>query len=629
MIHTAHRTLAATASAAGPVAAGRRGGRAWRIARHYGPALLASVLIGLWVYRATLAAHLEADRQAAERRVEFFALSLEAELSRNEALPGLLALQGRLAELLDAADQPEARDAANRYLETAVRHADVSAAYLMDHSSLTLAASNWQLPVTFVGQRYDFRPYFQDAIAGRVGRFYGIGATTGEAGYFLATRLRTGAGREGVIAVKVALEPFEAAMRQSGETVFVADAEGVILLSAVPAWKYRVLQPVSAAVRERLVAARQYGSMPLEPIAPGVAIDTRRPEVRLPREGVETSFSLTTKPVGRIGWRMVMLTDQAPSRAAAALAGAAASLGAALLMGVFMYVRLSQRRRQERLASQRALLEVHENLEARIVQRTAEVTAANRALEHKVAELQQTEEILRRTRDSAVQAGKLAALGQMSVGMSHELNQPLAAMHTLSDNAIQLLAAERVDETRENLQHISQLAARMGRIVRQLKAFARKEPTTLGPVDVAEALEHALMLVESVRHAVQARIVIEPLAAGLRVKADAVRLEQVLVNLLRNGLEAMAGLAEPVLHIRAEREAAQVHIVIRDAGPGIPPEVLQRLFEPFFTTKPVGQGLGLGLALSLTIVQSLGGRLEGGNAADGSGAQFCIVLDAA
>jgi two-component system C4-dicarboxylate transport sensor histidine kinase DctB len=595
----------------------------WR----WGLAAALCVALGVFVHHSTYASHLAADKRAAARRVEFFALSLEALLARNEALPGLMALEGRLAALLDAAT-PATRDAANRHLEAAVRIADVSAAYVMDGEGLTLAASNWNRPFSFVGQRYDFRPYFQDAIAGRTGRFYGIGATTGEAGYFLASRVRTARGAQGVIAVKVALEPFEQAMRQSGEVVFVADREGVILLSAEADWKYRVLEPMSARTLERLKPTRQYGSQALQPLVPGVAIGAQRESLRLVRDGAEAEFSLTAKPVGQLGWRMVMLTDRSAAKTAAAVAGSAASLGAALLIGLFMYWRLSRRRREERLAAQQALEAVHDSLEARIARRTAEVTAANRALEERVATLKQTEEILRQTRDGAVQAGKLAVLGQMSVGMSHELNQPLAALHTLSDNAILLLDKNRTEETKENLALISQLAARMGRIVRQLKAFARKEPAPLGPVDVAEALEHALMLVDSMRQALHADIVVEPLAAGLRVKADAVRLEQVLVNLVRNGLEAMAGGDPPLLRIRAERLGKRVAIVIRDAGPGIPPAALSRLFEPFFTTKPVGQGLGLGLALSLVIVEGFGGRLEGCNA-EGGGAEFRVVLEAA
>jgi two-component system C4-dicarboxylate transport sensor histidine kinase DctB len=263
-------------------------------------------------------------------------------------------------------------------------------------------------------------------------------------------------------------------------------------------------------------------------------------------------------------------------------------------------------------------MEVHASLEQRIGERTAE-------LEHKVQALKQAEAILRETRDSAVQAGKLAVLGQLSAGMSHELNQPLAALHTLSDNAIQLLAKKRLAEAQDNLSLISQLAARMGRIVTQLKAFARKDSGLLGPVSVAQAIEHALIIVEPRRAELHARIVLEPPEPTLQVRADATRVEQVLVNLLRNGLDALAGQPRCELHLSAERSGDEVAIRIRDFGSGIAADALPHLFEPFYTTKPVGQGLGLGLALSLTIVEGFGGRLLARNM-DGGGAEFSVWL---
>jgi two-component system C4-dicarboxylate transport sensor histidine kinase DctB len=573
------------------------------MARHtalrYGAALLSCLAIGAAAYHATLTVQLDTQRQAAARRLEFFAQSLQALLERNEALPGLLALDGKLGALLDA-PTPTNLDAANRHLHAVASISQVSATYLMNDEGLTLAASNWDQPVSFVGRGYAFRPYFQEAAAEGIGRFYGVGVTTGEPGYFLASGLRSAAGARGVIAVKLSLDGFENAMRQSGEAVLVADRDGVVFLSALPQWKYRVLEPLGEAARERIGRTQQYGDRALRPLA------------------VADRYA-TSQPVGKLGWRMVLLSDPREAQRTALAVGAAAALAAAFAIGVVMHMELTRRRRADRVAAEARLLEVHESLEKRIVERTGE-------LEHKVAALKRTEAILRETRDSAVQAGKLAVLGQMSAGMSHELNQPLAALHTLSDNAIKLLEHERVVETKENLALISQLAARMGRIVMQLKAFARKDPAVLGPVSVVQAIEHALMIVEPRRAELQAQITVEAVAATLLVHADATRLEQVLVNLLRNGLDEIAQCERRELQVCAFDADRQVAIRVRDFGRGIAPEVLPRLFEPFYTTKPIGQGLGLGLALSLTIVETFGGRLEASNA-DGGGAEFTVWLD--
>lgn len=575
----------------------------WRAGWRHTLAVLACLAAGLLVRHWTLALQIQSQREAATHRLEFFAKSLEALIERNEALPALLALEPRLAAPLDA-DTPAAREAANHHLEAVASIAQVGVTYLMNDKGLTLAASNWRQERSFVGRNYAFRPYFEEATVGRIGRFYGVGVTTGEPGYFLAAGLKTPSGGRGVVAVKVSLDDFENAMKKSGEAVLLADRDGVVFLSAFPEWKYRVLEPLTPEAVERIRRTRQYGEQALATLA------------------LPTAHTMSTRVVGDLGWRMVLLSDEGPAHRTAAVAGAAAALAAALGFGVVMYLDLRRRRHAERLAADARLREVHATLEQRIAARTAE-------LEDKVAALKRTEAILRETRDSAVQAGKLAVLGQLSVGMSHELNQPLAALHTLSDNTIELLAKQRLAEAGENLSLISQLAARMGRIVKQLKAFARKDAPALGPVPVALAIEHALIIVEPRRHELRAEIVIDAPPAGLCVRADATRLEQVLVNLLRNGLDAVA--AQPSrrrLELRAWTEREQVAIGVRDFGEGIAPDALAHLFEPFYTTKPVGQGLGLGLALSLAIVETFGGRLQARNA-EGGGAEFVVWLEEA
>ena len=581
--------------------------RAFRRSWPYAVALAACVLAGWLAYRFTLAGQLETERARSAARLDFFTLSLESTLNRNEALPGLMVLERKLAAALDG--EPGARAAANQYLEAVAQAARLSATYLMDGRGLTLAASNWNQPVNFVGQNYAFRPYVQEALAGSFGRFYGIGATTGEAGYFLAARLRTPAGAPGVIAIKLSLDPFEDALKQSGESVLLVDRQGVVLLGSVSEWKYKALRPLDAAARERIVRTRQYGDEHLPPLAPGVAVGDGRTEVRLARAGVEADYSIVRRPVGALGWQMLILTDQRGARTAAAVAALAASALAAVVAGVFLHLRLTRRQREDKRRAERALREV------------------SGELERKTAQLQRTELILRQASDAAVQAGKLTMLGQMSAGMTHELNQPLAALHTLSDNALRLIERERFPEARDNLVLIGQLAQRMGRIVSQLKSFARKEPAAIGLVGVQHALENALIVVQPARH--ESGAAIETAVDGaLQVRADAVRLEQVLANLLRNGLDAVAGREGARLRVSAERDGAQVRIRVRDNGPGIPPEALAGLFQPFQTTKPAGQGLGLGLALSLAIVESFGGRLQGGNLAAG-GAEFSITLQAA
>ncbi|SFD71377.1 two-component system, NtrC family, C4-dicarboxylate transport sensor histidine kinase DctB [Paracidovorax konjaci] len=593
-----------------------------------GLAVLACVCAGALAYRWSLEAQLAGQQRAATQRLAFAAQSLESLLHRNEALPALLALDGGVGTALRRPNAANLR-AANAFLGQAAALADVEAAYLMDTRGLTIAASNWEQVSSFVGQNYRFRPYFESAMAGQTGRFYGVGATTGKPGYFIAAPLPAGAPAQGVVAVKMSLDAFEAALFAGGDTVLLADREGVVFLSTEADWRYRTLAPLGAGARARLEGAQQYGSHALLPLDHGHG--TRPADgtaVRLRRAGQERDFLLAARDVGPLGWQMLLLVDQNPARQEALVAGLAGGLCAALLLGLALYQRLDQQGQAERRASAARLQAAHDMLESQIARRTADLTEANTALQGRVRDLQHAEHILRGTRDAAVQAGKLAVLGQMAAGMSHELNQPLAALQTLSDNAIALDRQGRREDVAENLHLIGQLAARMGRIVRQLKSFVRKEAPVLRACSVRDALDHALMLLAPRCTAVRARIDVQEFSAGLCVRADATRLEQVLVNLLRNGLDAVQD--RPVREVRFACSVDDpgagdtVRLRVSDTGGGIAPEARERLFEPFFTTK-AGEGLGLGLAVSRIIVEGMGGTLAAADLPQG-GAEFTVAL---
>lgn len=590
-------------------------GRKRRTLLLLGAAVCFCLLLGWLSYRVFFGIYLSNERHLSAQRLDAFARSLEATLARHESLPGLLALDPALAAVLREPANPQRIAAANAYLEAAQQGAAVAVTFLIDAQGMTLAASNWRLPRSFVGHNYAFRPYFRDALKDGLGRFYGVGVTTGEPGYFLAAPVRDRGEVLGVIVLKVGLESMEQALAGAGDTLLLTDADGVVFLSSDRKLRYRTLAPLNATITARLAETRQYGNQAIAPLSSTAIPPAPSEPVRIALPGEPPRERLIhTRPVGSQGWQVVQLGDPSEARAAALGAATAVAFAAAFGIGLAAHFRHRARRREE-------LRRVYGELENRIAERTADLT-------EQIAALESTKAILRETRDAAVQAGKLATLGQMSAGISHELNQPLAALQTFADNASALLARGRHAEVAENLQMISELVDRTGRIVRQLKIFARKEAPTPQPVTVASAIEHALMIVEPRRRETAARIAVAPVAPGLVVIAEAGRLEQVLVNLLRNGLDAMAGQADALLEVGARRDGDQVAIEVRDHGPGLAEEVRHHLFEPFYTTKPAGEGLGLGLAISLTIVESYGGTLSAHNAPEG-GAVFVLTLPAA
>jgi two-component system C4-dicarboxylate transport sensor histidine kinase DctB len=293
-----------------------------------------------------------------------------------------------------------------------------------------------------------------------------------------------------------------------------------------------------------------------------------------------------------------------------------------------LYARLRRRRDKERHIARRELEKVNAELEHRIGERTAVLVKANRDLATKIAELDRMQNTLRATQDDLIQAGKLTVLGQMAASITHEINQPLAALRALNDNAVILLDRGDPTAVRGNLNLIDGLTQRIAGIVAQLKGFARKDEMRLLPVALVPVIDAAISLVAADARHDGVRIDVEPIAAHLAVEGQTVRIEQVLVNLLRNALDAVRDTPSKVVQLRVQREGPWVRIALLDGGPGIAPEAFAHLFEPFFTTKPVGQGLGLGLAISASIANALGGGLEAANRPEG-GAVFTLRLRAA
>jgi len=621
--------------------------------RHATMALIvvACCAVTAWLaYTITLRYYQRVRTSEVAQRASFYALSLESQIARYESLPRIAALEPVLLELLLQPDSVANRVKANAYLKAVQVNAQLAAAYVMDASGATLAASNWNEPGSFVGWNYAFRPYFIDAMRHGFGRFYGVGNTTGEAGYFLAVPIRDSAHPErppvGAIAIKAPLDGYERALVKSGDVVVVADRDNVVFLTSVPAWRYRALAPLPDAALHELRATRQYGEATLQALSRVPARETSADGTKLagddrspppqslyvaPAGGQPRWHGVQYRSAGPPGWKLAILVDPADDRRTAALSAIGAAAASALFFSLLAAAWLRRSRERERHRARIALQNTQRDLEAHIVERTAELTQANAALAQKVEALDNARRILRDTRDTAIQAGKLAALGQMAAGITHELNQPLAALMTLSTNAVRLVALNRPTELKHNLDLINELAARMGKIVSHVKAFARHDALEREPVAIAEALRQSLALIEPHRKAARVTIRVEPVPDDAIVHASAIRIEQVLVNLLANAIDACAAAnSARDVSVTTRVTDTAVRIRVQDSGHGIAPHVLPHLFEPFYTTKGSGQGLGLGLAISQAILDEFGGRLDGCNCNDrgetSAGAAFTVEL---
>ena len=499
--------------------------------------------------------------------------------------------------------------------------------YILDNKGTALASSNWNEEASFVGVDLSYRPYFQDAMQRGSGRFYAIGTTSGAPGFFFARALRDGERKLGVGALKVSIDHLEQTWAGSTDVVLAADANGVIFLSSNPEWRFHTLGPLPPAAAQRIETTRQYWNVQLTPLR----IETRKVlsdgaravTVNASEGGQQTDLDYLElrQPVPEAGWNLILLSSRRPVHELRQLAVTLAGLLSTVLLLLILYARQRSRSMAESLAAKEALERANDALERKVTERTADLLTANTQLHREMSERRRAEEGL-------VQAGKLAALGQMAAGITHEINQPLAALRTLSANAGVFLQRGRMNDAVKNLEVIGDLVDRMGKITGQLKAFARKDPVQLRPVSLRRSLANALFLLNQRTGEQGVTIVEEWPDRDVWVYADSTRLEQVIVNLVANAMDAMAGEAEQRMTIAITEVGDQVQIAVRDNGPGIPNHHLPRLFEPFFTTKESGKGLGLGLVISIGIARELGGDLTAANRPEG-GAEFVLRLQQA
>ncbi|MFC0268937.1 sensor histidine kinase [Kushneria aurantia] len=567
--------------------------------------------------------------------LELSRANLTGYLTRHDYLPHLLATRESVRRFLA---RPEARrdgPALNRLLDSARAYADVSDVYLLDRSGTTIAASNWQRDDTFMGQNYAFRGYYRQAISGRSGRFHALGTQSGARGYYFsapvwATGQAPDTPPDGVMVVKVGLDEIEREWRNLDATLLVSDINGIVFMASDPALRLSALQPLSESARRGLLATRRYTDEPLP--ASGLEILQSLPGgARLVRLGGRDYLNLS-RPLARFNWSLHILEPLTPVVQAQWLGALGAGGGWMLIAlgGAIGWQRRRLRRERERFAERErhTLAHARDELERHVTERTAELVDSNRQLSQEIDERRRAEESLRQTRDELVQAARLAVLGQLAASINHELNQPLGAIRAYADNARVLLQRDRRDDAAANLAQIAELVERMAAISAQLRQFSRKGGETLSDVSVQACFDYALRLFRARLEQADITVVSHMDESTCWVRADSVRLEQVLVNLIGNALQAMNDSAERQLMVAAEQGDEWVILSVADSGPGLSEEALEHLFEPFYTTRAAGKGLGLGLSISQRIVSDLGGRLEARNRAQG-GALFVIHLPAA
>ncbi|TXH71706.1 MAG: sensor histidine kinase [Thiothrix sp.] len=559
--------------------------------------LLAAVLLVSAVYYSVSFSAQTRLQESSQYYLTRLTGSLDAALARHSYLPVLLAQEPVIQDYLKQQPNAISTEQLNMYLERINKIAGTLDIYLMLPSGDTVAASNWAKEQSFIGKNFAFRPYFQQAIQGNLGRYYAVGTTSNERGYYFAYSISDADEHSlGVITVKVNVAEIEAFWQSEPIDFMVTDSEGIVFLASQPQWLFKSLKPLTELRRQAIRDVKRYLDHHLDPLPEFQQVNSHPLYQQAWLE--DKHYLMAERSMQEAGWEVYVLLDWREVTRPAMLALVLASVLWLLtsLLILLLWKNQSQRRRYKQA--------VLESLESKVEERTRELRLAQEGL---------------------IQATKMAALGQLSAAINHELNNPLGAIRAYADNAKQFLERGHPELAQANLQEISDLTERMAAITRQLKIFSRKSSGSVNDCNLPVALDSAFLIVRPKLSQTKVTLHDQRDPSLQWVRADLVWLEQILVNLLSNALDAATERSNGQVWLKTERVEDKVRIQVRDNGAGIQEQDKPHLFEPFFTTKALGKGLGLGLSISYRLAKDMQGELSAENAADG-GAIFSLLL---
>jgi two-component system C4-dicarboxylate transport sensor histidine kinase DctB len=558
----------------------------WRVKLAVGMLIALAVSVVLVTNKWLSDRFTETTRSRAELRLALYSGNMVSELQRTSVVPLLLASDPELIRALESGDF----SATSARLMAFQTELGTAAIQLLDADGRTVSATNRNI----LGTSLRNAAPFIEAQRKKETAFSVVPQDGGGNDFTYSRAIWSENQLMGVVVVSADLLEYERAWAGLQDAVMVLDSENRVILSTEPRWRGLTqeealqVQAPTSAIGKALKVTADWAQEPPDAYVGGEAV--MQTEARVPFRG----------------WRIVTFTafDSVRERVNGILA--LEIMGFAILLALTFYF-LSRKAWSQSMSFQRE---------------SAELRLLNARLQREIAERERVQKDLATAELTLAQSSKLAALGEMSAAVSHELNQPLAAMKTYLAGARLLLQRKRPEEALSSFQRIDDLIERMGAITRQLKSYARKGGEAFEPVDVRSAVSSALSMMEPQLKLRVVRIARTLPRTPVMVMADRLRLEQVIINLLRNALDATQSVSNPQIDITLSADDRAV-LSVRDNGHGI--REMESLFEPFYTTKKPGEGVGLGLAISSGIVTDLGGRLTARNA-PGGGAVFEVQL---
>jgi len=544
--------------------------------------------------------HTEEFQNKSKQRIDLYQNALRNELTRFNFLPFVIA---RDEQLINWSFKQS--DQANIALESIKKASGANVLYIMDASGKTLSSSNWKSKTSFVNRTFAFRPYFKEALKGNNGQFFGIGTTSKKPGFYISTGVRN---QEKVIAVTVAkvdLSVLENIWINAGENIFITNRDGVVILSSKKQWKYRTLRPLEESQIENIKAQKQFANIPLVQLLDNQSNTQKQLSIG------GNKYLHQEVDIKSPDWKIHYLIPTARVDALVIQSWTRIGLIIFGIMIVLLMLWLFQSRNKLKTS----------------LKESAELRELNDLLNTEIEHRQRVEDELLVAQKDIKRSSKLAAMGQISASIIHELGQPLAAMKTYIAGAIIYINKNGRDiQDKEVFDKLDSLVERMSRISEQLKFFSHSVEKDTSNIDVRKALDGALLVVGPTIEEHNIELIFDFEDKPYIINAGQIRMEQVFTNLISNAIAALEKSKNKRITVHMEIiNNNQLVIKIEDTGKGISEEILHMLFDPFYTTKPSGVGLGLGLSISTNIIHEFHGSLTALNNTN-EGASFIITM---
>jgi len=548
-------------------------------------------------------------------------------LGRFDRIPKVLSKHPLLSQALISPNDHSKITKLNQLLADISTMTQALDIYLIDKQGTTIGASNWQLPTSFVGMNFTFRPYFQEALKGKLSHYYAVGLSSGKRGFYYAYPVIIDGVIAGVIALKLSIadieEQYKKTVLNDSFNFLIVAPDDVVFISDRPEWRLKTIGNLSEAKQLNLIAEKRYTDKEISSLDVVDISNHYFPKILgsellevTSSKGSEEVFALN-KLMKTANWQVHLWSSVVPMKKQQNLLIILSASGYLLMMFLLLFA-------NERLKNARRLKQSQQLLEKKVKERTADLSASNTKLHEEIVQRQQAQTQMNKMQDELIQSEKLAVIGSMSAGINHEINQPLTALRSYSENALAYQERNMTDKVKNNLGLIIGLIDRLSDIVSQFNSFSKKSNGIATTVNVQMSIMAAMSILKHQAKAAEVEFNSIPSSMPLHIFGDAIRFEQVLVNLLSNAIQALSEQKHKQITISVSEVNAQVIIKIRDNGPGILVDNIDRVFEAFFTTKE-NFGLGLGLSISHRIIESMQGQLNVSNHPDG-GAIFTISL---